>query len=69
MLRRQLQVLLQLIDHRPAPCVDAEMLKSLLEVGNVGLPLRVKDFPADECEEEEELLGGRQNKRSNCGYI
>lgn len=69
MFRRQLEVFLQFVDYRPSPCVDAEVLKRLLEVGNVGLPLGVEDFPADEREKEEELLGGRQHEGSDGGYI
>ena len=39
---RQLQLLLDLVDHAPAPCVDAEVLEGRLEVGHVRLHLHAQ---------------------------
>jgi len=52
MLRRKLEVLLQLVDHSTPTGVDAEVLKGLFEVRDVRLPSGVEDFPSDKHEKE-----------------
>jgi hypothetical protein len=64
-LRRELEVLLQLVDDGPAAGVDTEVLEGLLEVGDIRLPFVAKDFSANEGEEEKDLLRSRKNKRPN----
>ena len=61
MLCRQLEILLELVDHRPPSSVDAEVLERLFEVRNVGFHSRVKDFSSDEGEKKEELLRSRKH--------
>ncbi|CAH9119165.1 unnamed protein product [Cuscuta epithymum] len=56
---------LQLVDHRPASRVDAEVLERLLEIRDVGFPLRVEHLPPDQGEQEHELLRRREDQRSD----
>jgi hypothetical protein len=62
-LRRELEVLLQLVDDGPAAGVDTEVLEGLLEVGDIRPPFVAKHFSANEGEEEKDLLRSRKNKR------
>ncbi|PON78597.1 hypothetical protein PanWU01x14_018550 [Parasponia andersonii] len=68
-LRRQLQVLLQLIDHGPPASVDAEVLERLLEVRDVRLPLGVEYLPPDQRHQEEELLRRWQDQGADRGDV
>jgi hypothetical protein len=63
--RRQLQVLLQLVDHGAAAGVDAEVLERQLEVRDVGLPALVDELAPHQPEEEEQLLRHGQHQRAD----
>ena len=68
-LRRELQALLQLVDHGTATGVDAEVLERLLEVRNIWSEPPVKYPPRYEREEEEQLFRSRKNERAQSRDI
>jgi len=67
--RRQLQVLLQLVDDGAAARVDAEVLERQLEVRDVGLPGLVEELAPHQAEEEEQLLRHGEHQRADGGDV
>lgn len=65
----ELQILLKLVQHGSPSGVDAEVLESELEVGNVRLDLHLEDFAGHEGGEEEELLRHGEDEGAEGGDV
>lgn len=64
-LLRELQILLQFIDHRPPSRVYAEMLKRQLKIRYIRLHFRIQQLPPYKRREEKELLAYWQHQRAH----
>mmetsp|Transcript_12114 Transcript_12114/g.34311 ORF Transcript_12114/g.34311 Transcript_12114/m.34311 type:complete len:224 (+) Transcript_12114:1965-2636(+) len=67
--RRELELLLDRIDDAAPSRVNAKVVKSELEVGDVRLRADTQDLPGNQVGKEENLLAERQDQRPEGGYI
>ncbi|CAA7397161.1 unnamed protein product [Spirodela intermedia] len=66
---RQVQVLLDLVQHGTPSGVDAEVLEGQLEVRDVGLDLHLEELLPHQGREEEQLLGHGEDEGAQRGDI
>jgi len=66
---REIEILLELVEHGAAAGVDAEVLARELEIRDVGLHFEIEAFARDEVDEEEQLLREREDERPERGDV